>query len=419
MIGQLTIENYKSYKNEVTLDLYAENICEHKESLIIHEVDNEQFLPVIALYGPNGGGKSTILEALQYLIGTVLGRVLTLKAISDNIDADVSRPKKMSRILDLRGKQHKFDDSCRDLPSTFSLLFRTDATEFKYQLSVLGNEIVEENLYMHNLTSKNWEIVFERIKDDYYLGDMLENIIVDKIKNTIPMLAFIAINYNIDVINNIISYFLKINILNYNNPRADLRVLIPKDDKERQQIFTLLQKMDINIKDIRLEKDIDGNIKNIYTQRVTANGKTIEIPVEEESSGTRKLLGLLPRLTESLSIGGVVIADEMDAKLHPKLLRYIIELFTNPKINKHGAQLLLTSHDITTMTHEVFRRDEVWFCALDAENSSVLYPLVSFKKADGSKTRNDEAYGKRYLEGRYGADPYLKRILEWEDGSDE
>ena len=84
-----------------------------------------------------------------------------------------------------------------------------------------------------------------------------------------------------------------------------------------------------------------------------------------------------------------------------------------------GTIILLTSHDITTMIPEVFRRDEIWFCALDGESSSVLYPLVSFKKPNGSKTRNDEAYGKRYLEGHYGADPYLKQILTWKDEYNE
>ena len=93
--------------------------------------------------------------------------------------------------------------------------------------------------------------------------------------------------------------------------------------------------------------------------------------------------------------------------------KYIIELFTDPKSNKKGAQLLLTSHDITTMTPEIFRRDEIWFCALDPQNASRLYSLISFKKENGKTPRNDESYSKQYLEGRYGADPYIRKILDW------
>ncbi len=109
-----------------------------------------------------------------------------------------------------------------------------------------------------------------------------------------------------------------------------------------------------------------------------------------------------------------MVADELDAKLHPKLLRYIIELFTNPKVNKHGAQLLLTSHDMTTMIPAVYRRDEIWFCALNSSNASTIYSLIAFKKENGKSPRKDESYGKQYIEGRYGADPYLRRILDWE-----
>ena len=76
--------------------------------------------------------------------------------------------------------------------------------------------------------------------------------------------------------------------------------------------------------------------------------------------------------------------------------------------------MLFTSHDMTTMSNEVFRRDEIWFSALNGHDESVLYSLVDFRKEDGKKPRKDETYSKQYLEGRYGADPYLKRMVNWE-----
>lgn len=109
----------------------------------------------------------------------------------------------------------------------------------------------------------------------------------------------------------------------------------------------------------------------------------------------------------------MLIADELDAKLHPKLLRFIIELFTNPLNNKLGAQLLITSHDMINMTPEVFRRDEIWFCALNANNASNLYSLIAFKEENGKPPRKDAIYGKRYLEGKYGVDPYIRKGLDW------
>lgn len=111
--------------------------------------------------------------------------------------------------------------------------------------------------------------------------------------------------------------------------------------------------------------------------------------------------------------GYFVIADELDAKLHPKLLRYIIELFKDQKINKKGAQLILTSHDMVNMDSSVFRRDEIWFCSLGSDNSSNLYSLVSFVTPNGCKVRKDASYSKQYQEGLYGAAPYITKGFDW------
>lgn len=98
------------------------------------------------------------------------------------------------------------------------------------------------------------------------------------------------------------------------------KILIPKTSDEKIIMFELLQKMDINITDIRVEKDVDGKIKNIYTKHAFENGETHEIAFEEESSGTRKLFSCLAEILNCLEEGSLIIADELDAKLHPKLL---------------------------------------------------------------------------------------------------
>ena len=95
------------------------------------------------------------------------------------------------------------------------------------------------------------------------------------------------------------------------------------------------------------------------------------------------------------------------------LLDYIINLYTNKEINKNGAQLIFTSHDLSTMNGTNFRRDEIWFVAKGIEQNSVLYSLVEFKTKDGTSVRKDAKYNKQYLEGKYGADPYLKKIIDW------
>ena len=118
----------------------------------------------------------------------------------------------------------------------------------------------------------------------------------------------------------------------------------------------------------------------------------------------------MPILLLALQQGRLVVVDELDAKLHPKLLRYIIMLFKNSAVNQHGAQLLFTSHDMSTMKNTVFRRDEIWFAAVDDDHQSKIYSLSDIRQEDNTRIKNTAAYDKQYLEGRYGADPYFSAM---------
>lgn len=410
MLGQFTFKNYKSFKDEAILDFIAEPIND-LEHLIIDVSDGEKFLPVIAIYGPNGGGKSTVLEAISFLSMQILSKVIALKVLEEEND-EIDKLKRMFSNS-FKEKYYKFDEMCKDRPIEFDLLFRFESSQFRYQLGLLHNQIIEENLYMQVCTEKDAEIVFERDKEDCYLGEILNGVSVDKVKGSMPLLSHIAINYDIDIVDKIIKWFFGITYLDYDNPQLDKSIMIPEEKQDQKILLDMLKEMDINIVDFRVEEDSDGNITDIYTKHKLSEGEMIEIPFYDESSGTRKLFGVLPRIIRCLKQGNLMIADELDAKLHPKLIRYIIELFTNSESNKNGAQLLLTSHDMYTMSPQVLRRDEIWFCALNQDNASKLYPLVTFKKENGSRPRNDESYNKQYIEGRYGADPYLRKILDW------
>ena len=132
-----------------------------------------------------------------------------------------------------------------------------------------------------------------------------------------------------------------------------------------------------------------------------------------KNSGTKKLFGLLPYIAKSLVRGTTVVIDELDVKIHPLLLQYIIEMFTDMSINKHGGKLIFTSHDLSTMNNNVYRRDEIWFVAKGKGQNTKLYSLVEFKDDNGVLVRKDAKYDKQYLEGKYGADPYLQKIIDW------
>ena len=223
-------------------------------------------------------------------------------------------------------------------------------------------------------------------------------------------LSFLAINYNISVIVEVQEWFESCVIRNYANPITDLKIMINENESFKKPFLNLLNEMGIDVCDYRYDSEKEDFL---LTRKV--NNVDYSLSLSKESAGTRKLFGSLPILMIALQTGRLAIIDELDAKLHPKLLRYIISLFTDPKINKFGAQLLFTSHDMSTMSNEVFRRDEIWFAALDDEHSSELYSLYEIRKEDGKSVNATASYNKQYLEGRYGADPYFKKMLDWGD----
>jgi AAA15 family ATPase/GTPase len=224
-----------------------------------------------------------------------------------------------------------------------------------------------------------------------------------------PLLSFLAINYSIPAITDVIRWFEECIIRTYANPLAEQQILLSQDETSKKQFLAMMNDMGIGITEYRF----DQHTNEFYLQR-NLHDKLYELPFSEESEGIRKLFAVLPAILTALNEGRLIIVDELDTKLHPKLLRYVIRLFTNPEINKHGAQLLFTSHDMSTMKNSIFRRDEIWFAALDSETSSEVYSLSELRKEKGDPINNTAAYDKQYLEGRYGADPSLKNLLNWE-----
>ncbi len=112
-----------------------------------------------------------------------------------------------------------------------------------------------------------------------------------------------------------------------------------------------------------------------------------ELPFSDESDGTRKLIAALPVILLALREGRMVIINELDAKLYPNLLKYVISLFKNREIHKYGAQLLFTSHDMYILKNTVFRRDEIWFAAENDAHESEIYSLHEIRDEDNDRIK--------------------------------
>ena len=356
MLCQFSVKNYKSIRDEITFDMQAAAISEHTDR-VIKDSDEQLFLPVSALYGPNGGGKSNVLEALQAL-GTMVLR--PVHATKQNRAADY----KFNRYP---VKPFVFSEEGKNNPTEFEIFFRTKIAEYRYVLRIKENIIVYESLDRVKLETGRKSALFLRKGEEISLRGIFARLkISDGLSQSLPLLSYLGITYmNNDVVKDVIDWF---------------------------------------------EYGID--LIEVFTQH-NVDGYKAELTLSEESSGTKKLFGLLPFIAKSLASGSTLVIDELDAKIHPVLLRYVIMLFNNMEINRHGAQLVFTSHDLSTMNSEVFRRDEIWFVAKGNNQNSKLYSLVEFKTGNGEVVRKDAKYDKQYLEGKYGADPYLRKIIDW------
>ena len=400
MLCQFGFKNFKSYKNETIFDFQAGELSEFKDSLIKVERATP-LLPVSVVYGPNGGGKTTLLQALSCLITMVVFPIHELK--KNRINLIVQQKVNCEPFL--------YDEKSRNEPTEFNLYFRQNGSDYRYYVAIKNDIVISESLFRRGIGAKKSAVLFEREENSIELGASIgKSGINTEVNPKMLFLSFLAINYNIPVIVEVQEWFESCVIRNYANPITDLDVMIAEDESFKKLFINLLNEMGIDICDYHYDNDK----KDILLTRNVNDGE-YSLLLSKESAGTRKLFGSLPILMIALQTGRLAIIDELDAKLHPKLLRYIISLFTDPKINKFGAQLLFTSHDMSTMNNEVFRRDEIWFAALDNEHSSELYSLYEIRKEDGKRVNATASYNKQYLEGRYGADPYFKKMLDWEN----
>ena len=403
MLCQFTVKNFKSIRDEVTFDMQAAAISEH-EDRIIKDKDEELYLPVSAVYGPNGGGKSNVLEALYSLVTKVLR---PLYATSNNEEIAM----KMKKLVI---EPFAFDEGTRNEPTEFELFFRTTMAEYRYELTVKKEVIEYERLDRIKLETGRKSALFERDEDEITLKGAFARLKTsDELSDTLPLLSYLGITYSKnEVVQDVLDWFdEEIDFLNYGNPMQELRMAISKSEDVKRLMLQMIQEMDLDIVDFRVEEKENDRIE-VFTKHVVDEYEA-ELNLFDESSGTKKLFGLLPFIAKSLLRGTTLVIDELDAKIHPVLLKYLIMTFSNMEKNKKGAQLIFTSHDLSTMNSEVFRRDEIWFVAKGNRQNSKLYSLVEFKNKKGESVRKDAKFDKQYLEGKYGADPYLRKIIDW------
>lgn len=418
MLIQFNFKNFKSFRDEVSLDLSATKITEHERHVV--DIANDKLLKIAAIYGANASGKSNVYDAFDYMTYYV--------AESFNFGGEEdSRRKKENNYVKV--SPFLFDGKSREEETSFEVFYVDNSEDsgkiYQYGFSLKRDEVVEEWLYSKAKTARNnYRTIFYRKKGEElemngFSKNHVENIKASLNKET--LIVSLGTKLRVAKLKKVRDWFLNNDVLDFGDPAENFfrsRVL-PEgfvDSKEVQEnVVKYFASFDEAIRDFSVEElsreDEEDNGKSYRIDalhKMTDSQEMAAIPLKMESSGTLKMFALYPSLKDVLDNGGTLFIDELNARLHPLLVRNIILTFLSPEINTRNAQLIFTTHDIWQFSNELLRRDEIWLVNKNKDGVSELYSLADFKDEEGNKVRRDEALSKKYLTGNYGAIPALK-----------
>ena len=407
MLIRFSFKNFKSFKDENVLDMEATSLKEHEYNLV--KTNQVNLLKVAAIYGANASGKTNVLQAFDYMKKRILVSDDSKKnspIAEDNVYSYMINNEPISLEVEILAKNNKI---------------------YKYGFDVLKDSIVSEWLYEKKINK--FYSVFEREKNNV---TMKSNNKISGLVNIDERTLFLNIYSKIDKdnedFNNVYDWFVNANYLDLGNPRFEdfintrISLKILSDEKYKKELLRFIKTFDSGIEGIKTTPNSLEEVKNnnrVVKVELIHRGENNELkalPLELESNGTRKMFHLFDFFMDALKNGMVLFIDELDAKLHPLLTRYIINLFHNSETNIGNGQLIYSTHDTVNLNKDTFRRDEIWFTEKNRDGVSELYALSDYILDDdgdrktSKKVRNDATYNKDYLTGRYGAIPVLEEF---------
>lgn len=405
MLLYFAFQNYGSFHEEAVLDMRATAYTGHEEFVL--RTEKERVLPVAAIYGANASGKSTVIDAYE----TMSDFVLTSTKMGDNIDTPLGSAR---GILGDQYNPFLLNEHSRTAPTTFKCAMLIDGIRYTHSFSYDKNGIVEEQLTTKSVKPRARTKVLYTLCDGKFTAKHKELAkwcsLFEGLDRSSLFLTFLnskktpeAMQYFKAVLS---SKTLDVTDLCRKKELLDgFSSVYATSDDSKHFINDILSKIDpcvLRTEIIEREK-IEGDQKGKeYFAMMVHKGtdREVSFSIERESAGTKKVYTLGIWLFLSLRYGSPCLIDELDARLHPMVLEYIISLFHNPETNKAQGQLIFTTQNPVILNHRKMRRDEIWFTTKKA-GESTLYSL-----ADVNGVRFDADYEKNYLQGNYGAIPF-------------
>lgn len=422
MLIEFHFKNFKSFRDEAVLNFFASSDKKLSENLLeCPDERSAKLLSTSAIYGANASGKSTVFQAFEF------AREFIVSSAKKSPDSRI----KVSPFL--------LDDS-KNQASQFEFTFINNKVRYQYGFAVTSQVVEREWLidYPKGRARKLFDRFQEGKKTVYEFGANFKGE-KDKLKeltrNNVLFLS-VGATFNNKQLLDVYKWFVdKTSFIGTADiPEPIVFDFIIEHPQVVENLKSLIKYADLGIVDFALAKS-EPNISNLPDEIPEALRKAIEafskvleesgdenikafqsydlsishksgeknmvFPWESESDGTRRLFGLSAPIFDALNNGKVLFVDEIDRSLHPLLTRKLVQLFQSVNTNPKGAQLVFNTHDTSLLGSGLLRRDQVWFLEKDQTGASHLYSLLDYSP------RKDESLEKGYLQGRYGAIPFL------------
>ncbi len=421
MLLAFRAKNVRSFRDHIELSLVSTRLAEEEVVRFVTWREGGRpigVLPVAGVFGANASGKSNVVKAMDDMRAHVLHSFRT-----GSPTGGISR------------RPFVLDEAAKREASRFEVDLVLEGVRHEYGFALDDEQVLEEWAYRypHGKAVR----LFHRWGNEVELGsaERVKGRAVLELLRPNALFLSTAASANHPVLLPIYAWFarnLRLAEASSRQFRQALTTQLLDDDARRGQVLALLRAADLGItgakkyqldpvvKDrlqraVRIlagqEGDLDsaeeGPALDQLGVRLTHRGAAgdIELDAQDESLGTLVWFGLVGPVIEALADGAVLLADELDASLHPALVAELIRLFQDPKSNPRRAQLVFNTHDATILgdstSDRLIGRDQVWFTEKRADGSTRLYPLSDLDP------RKEEAIGRRYLAGRYGATPIL------------
>jgi hypothetical protein len=421
MLIEFSVGNFRSFKDIVTLSMVAAKLSYKDKALDENNVFEAAGAPPLltsaAIYGANASGKSNLVAAIAFM------REFVLNSHKETRPTGAIPVERFRLSLETLGR-----------PSHFEMVFVVDSIRYRYGFEVTPERVKREWLFSVPTTKE--ARLFERTGDEIVLGERFREgkEIEERTRPNALYLSVVA-QFNGPIAQRVTDWFRQIGIasgLQDQGMRA-YTMLSFMDGTHRDDIRELIRRLDLGIEDVMVEKtglppEIQlpqgvpealrsavaaltnmpgGEFYAVRTVHAGADNGSSHPPGEtfdldkHESEGTKKLFAMAGPLVGALKDGKVLVIDELDARLHPMMTREIVNLFNSKQTNPQHAQLIFTTQDTNLLDNRLLRRDQIWFTEKDRQGATQLYSLAEFK------VRNDEAFERNYIQGRYGAVPFL------------